>query len=464
MSTSSISPLAQSFTGVSKFATSLQSVLSRAVSIASLPLDSLNAGLNTLNSKQYALQAIETPFLNLQQSISSLQNTIKSSLLDSSVSDASTVTATVSSGALAGSYSIEVDNLGSSSSALSTSGSTAVSDPTQQSITNSASVTLTVGSSVTTITPSGSSLQSLVTAINTHASDKVQATLVNVGSNTSPDYRLSLRAVNLGADAIDLTDGSGDLISSSSTGTLASYKVAGSSSSITSNSRTVTLAPGLTLNLTGQSPSGVSTTINVLNNPAPLSSALSSFASAYNAAVDAVSAQHGQNAGPLQGDSLLQSLSQALNHLGTYSNGDPSSSLAGYGVSLDQTGHLSVDSTAFKTAANSNFAGLLSVLGTSTSSGFLKTATDLLAGIEDPVNGTIKDEQSSVTAAITAQQTRIANEQAVVNTLQTNLTAQIARADSAIASLESQVSYVTGLFAAYTGNSTTNSNNGLSTL
>ncbi len=464
MSTSSISPLTQTFTGVSKFATSLQSVLSRAVSIASLPLDSLNAGLNTLDSKQSALQSIETPFLNLQQSITSLQSTIKSSLLDSSVSDASTVTATVSSGALAGSYSIEVDSLGSWSNALSTSGSDVVSDPTTQSISSSSSLNLTVGSSTTTITPSGSSLQSLVTAINTQASDKVQATLVNVGSNTAPDYRLSLRAVNLGSDSIDLTDGTGDLISSSSAGTLATYKVAGSSTSISSNSRTVTLAPGLIVNLKGQSPSGVSTTINVLNNPAPLSAALSSFANAYNSAVDAVSTQHGQNAGPLQGDSLLESLTQTLNRLGTYSNGSPSSSLASYGLSLDQTGHLSVDSTAFNTAANSNFAGLLSVLGGSTSGGFLKTATDLLSGIEDPVHGLIRNEQSSVATAITAQQTRITNEQAVVNTLQTNLTAQIAKADSTIASLESQVSYVTGLFAAYTGNSTNNTNNGLSTL
>ena len=42
--------------------------------------------------------------------------------------------------------------------------------------------------------------------------------------------------------------------------------------------------------------------------------------------------------------------------------------------------------------------------------------------------------------------------------------AQIAKADSTIASLESQVSYVTGLFAAYNGTSSTSTSNGLSTL
>jgi hypothetical protein len=50
-----------------------------------------------------------------------------------------------------------------------------------------------------------------------------------------------------------------------------------------------------------------------------------------------------------------------------------------------------------------------------------------------------------------------------VSQLQTNLTAQISAADAAIAALESQVSYVTGLFAQFTGANSTQSN-GLTTL
>ena len=51
------------FTGVSKFATSLQQVLTRAVGIASLPLDSLEAGLTDLNNQQSAVQSLDTTFL-----------------------------------------------------------------------------------------------------------------------------------------------------------------------------------------------------------------------------------------------------------------------------------------------------------------------------------------------------------------------------------------------------------------
>lgn len=459
---SSISPLAQSFTGVSKFATSLQSVLSRAVSIASLPLDSLTAGLNNLGSRQTALQRLETPFLSLQQSVSSLQNTVKTGLLSSSISDAGIVTATVQQGALAGSYTIEVQNLGSWSTAISNAGSTPVTNPALQGISADASLTLYTGTGSTTITPGSTSLQDLVQAINTQASDKVQATLVNVGSTVSPDYRLSLRAVALGSDSIDLTDSSGDLISASTAGAPASYKVAGLATSITSTSRTVTLAPGLTVNLTGQSVTGQSTTINVVNNPAALVSAFNSLAGAYNSAVDTIAQHRGANAGPLQGDSLLQSLTRVLTQLATYNNGSAAASLANYGITLDQTGHLSINSTTFTAAANADFSGLLSTLGASATGGFLKSATDLLSGVEDPVTGSIKAETSTVTEAITARQKRIADEQAIVSSLQQNLTAQIAKADSVIASLESKVSYVTGLFAAYNGNS--NNSNGLSSL
>jgi hypothetical protein len=47
-------------------------------------------------------------------------------------------------------------------------------------------------------------------------------------------------------------------------------------------------------------------------------------------------------------------------------------------------------------------------------------------------------------------------QQTTVTNLQTNLTAQLAKADAAIARLESQVSYVTGLFAAYNGTKSSN--------
>jgi flagellar hook-associated protein 2 len=471
MATSSTSPASiasltapATFTGVSKFATSLQQVLTRAVGIASLPLNLDQAALTKLNTVQSDIQGLDTVFSTLQQSISSLQSTVTSSLLTASLSDSSTVSATVGAGAVAGTYTIAVGSLGAFSTALSNAGSPPVTDPTTQGISSSATFNLIIGAQTPiTITPASSDLQDLAAAINTQSNGQVQATLVNVGSNSSPDYRLSLQATSLGTDAIDLTDASShDLIQTSTAGTQASYQVDGSSP-ILSDSRTVNLSPGLTVNLLGQSAAGKSTTISVSDNPSALASAFSSFAGSYNAAVDSLVQYHGQSGGALEGASLLQTLSSVLTQLGNFNNGSPASALANFGITLDQVGHLSVDSTAFTNAANANFPTLLTTLGSTTTGGFLQAATKLLNGIEDPATGAIKTEEASIATQITNQQTTISNEQAKVNLLQTNLTQQISQADATLAELESQVSYVTGLLASFTGANNTQAN-GVQTL
>lgn len=452
------------FTGVSKFATSLQQVLTRAVSIASLPLDSDQQQLSSLQSTQSDLQGLSTVFSNLQQSVTSLQDTISSGLLGATTSDDSTVTATVGSGASAGTYTISVGNLGAYSTALSVAGATPVTDPTSQGISSDTSYNLSIGTTEIAINATSSDLQDLASAINSQSNGQVQATLVNVGSTASPDYRLSLQSSSLTSDTIDLQDSSGnDLISSSTGGSAASYSVDGSNA-IQSSSRTVTLSPGLTVNLIGQSASGASTTITVSNNASTLASAFSSFAGSYNAAVDAISQYHGQNAGALEGDSLLQTLTNALDQIGNYNNGSPASALANYGITLDQNGQLDVDTSTFTSAANANFSQLLTTLGGTTSGGFLETAQNLLNGIGNATTGALTTEENSVASEITTEQNTIANEQATVNQIQTNLTQQISQADSTIAELESQVTYVTGLFAQYTGTTTNNSGNGLPTL
>jgi flagellar hook-associated protein 2 len=464
-STSSVASLTAppTFTGVSKFGASLQQVLTRAVGIASLPLDSLKAGLTDLNAKQSALQSLDSTFLTLQESISSLQFTLTNNLLTASVSGPGVASANLQPGAAAGTYSIEVQSLGAYSTAISNPGAAAVKNPATQGITNSSTVTLSVGGIDTLITPASDNLSDLASAINSQTHGQVYAGIVNIGPTASPDYRLSLVATNLGPDEIALTDSSGaSLIANGTAGALASYVVGGSSGSITSTTRTITLSPGLTVNLLSQSTAGQPTAITVANDAAGLASAFRSFANAYNSAAAALRQQHGQNAGALQGDGLLQTLSGVLSQLSTYSGGSASSALANFGITVDQNGQLSVDTIAFTNSANADFHALLATLGASDSGGFLKKATDLLGNIEN-ATGLVPAAENDLARRISDQQTKVSNEQATVAQLQANLTKQIAQADAAIAALESQVSYVTGLFGQYTGATNTQAN-GLSTL
>jgi flagellar hook-associated protein 2 len=451
MSTSATSNPA--FSGQSQFAASLQQVITRAVGIASLPLQTDEVTLNSIDSRQTDLQSLDTDFSNLQSSLAGIQTALSSGSISSSVSDGSVVSANITSGANPGNYSIHVDSLGAFSTALSNPGSTAVSDPTSQGISSDTSLTLNIDGTLTTITPASTSLNDLATAINSQANGQVQATVVNVGSGNSPDYRLSLTSSNLGPSSIDLTDSSGtSLIAESNPGSLAAYEVAGQPDVLTSTSRTITLAQGLTVNLLGVSPSTDPVTITVSNNASAIASAFSSFAQQYNQAVSDLAQYHGKNGGSLEGDSIIGTLTNTLQQISSYSNGSPDSSLANFGITVDNTGILTVNSTAFNAAASSNFAGLVSTLGGTSTNGFLFAATNLLNGVEDPTAGSLKLEENTAATELAAQNTVIANEQAKISQIQANITAQMVTADAAIASLESKVSYVNGLFYSITGN------------
>ena len=452
MGSNSIPP--PTFSGQSKFASDFQQVLARAVAIASLPMQNMQNELATLQGQQSSLQGLQTTFASLQSAIQGISSSVGSVAATSS--DPQALTAAATSSALPGTYTIQVDSLGSHTTTISNAVTPAVTDPSTGNISSSPSFTLTVDGNNFTITPSGSSLDALAAAINA-AGANVQATIVNVGSNTSPDYRLAVTGNNLAADTIQLNDGTNNLLTTLSTGSPATYQVNGLSSIISSNSTTVTLAPGLTANLlqTTASPA----TITVAQSTGPLSDSLSSFATAYNAAVDALAAQHGQNAGALAGDSTVLELGQALSSINTYTGGTSGlTSLADLGFTLDSTtGHLSFDPSVLSGASQ---ATITQFLGSTASSGFLQFANNTLASAADPSTGIIQDSLNSLQTSISNESNLISQQQDQINTMQNNLQQQLANADATLSVLESQVTYMTNLFATMYPNVNTQSATG----
>jgi flagellar hook-associated protein 2 len=436
------------FTGSSSFSSDFQDVIVRAVEIASLPMDQLETSQNHLNSESTELSTISSSFSSLQNAIQSLQDATGSSSLSSSVSD-SNVSVSLGTGAVAGSYSIDVTSLGAYSSAISNAGSTTVADPSSQSITSDSSLTLTVNGNATTITPSADNLDALVDALNSQSDGAVQASIINLGSTSSPDYRLSIQSSELAADSIELSDSTGNLLNTPSTGSPATYQLDGLSTSISSSSRTITLAPGVTVNLLGQSTSGSPSTISVTSDTSAANRALSNFVSAYNSAVSALNNDRGQNTGALNGQGVISSLEQSLQQIGSYiSSSGTIRSLADVGVTFNSTGQLEFDQSTFDTNTSSNSTALFDFLGGATTGGFLEAATNAINGVEDSTTGIIATESQGIQSQLTAIGTKITADQAQVNTLQTNLTNQMASADALVASLEQQVTTLNGLFDA----------------
>src|SRR5208283_4112416 len=185
MGSSLTSPVTVTFNGTSQYASSLQQVITRAVSIASLPIVQLQSQQQTTNQQITDATTLESTITALNTALQGLSNS-GGNTQSTSLSDSSVLQANASSSALPGTYTIQVLDPGSSSSAMSSDGLTTVTDPTSQSISGSSSYTLTVGSSTYTIQPSGNNLDALAQAINSSGAG-VQATIINVGAPSQPD-------------------------------------------------------------------------------------------------------------------------------------------------------------------------------------------------------------------------------------------------------------------------------------
>lgn len=450
-STSSIT--APTFTGSSTFSSSFQQVLTRAVNMASLPMQQTQNNVNDLTNQQTALTQLESAFQSLDSALQAI-GSASSGSVSASVSDPSVVSASTTSSALPGTYSIQVDGLGSYSTAMSAAGATAVTDPTTQSISSASSFNLTVNGTSTTITPANGSLEGLASAINS-SSAGVQATIVNLGSNSSPDYRLVVTSDNLGPDSIQLSDSSSTLLGTTAAdeGTPATYRVNGSSAELQSNSRQITLSPGLTVTMldTTSQPD----TITVSADYSSLQTALSNFATAYNSAVSAVGQQTGQNGGALSGQSIVYELRDVLQSLSQYSSGSGSvASLNDLGLSVDDTGEMSFDSSTF---SGQNAAAITQFLGSATSGGFMQAATNAMSSVDDTNTGSLETEYAALQGSINQQNQLIQDDQARITQMETNLEAELTQADAAIATLQAQKTYYTELFQAeYPSNGTGN--------
>jgi len=436
--------------GSSSFAPDLQTALNRAVAIASLPIQQMTADQQKLSAQSNELNTISGLFTNLQSALQSFPSQSGASGLQASVSDQTVLQASLSGSPLQGSYTIQVLDPGSSSTALSNAGSTPVTDPTTQNIDSSTSFTLTVGTTNYTITPGSQNLNALAASINSSGA-AVQATVVNLGPPSAPDYRLALQSTNLGDVALQLSAGTTNFLTSTSTGTNASYTVNGQpSGGISSNSDTVTIAPGLSVTL---EKAGTST-VTVAANTSALSNALNSFVSTYNAAFAELQNQHGQSGGALTGDSTVLIAENSLRQLVNYSGGSGSiTSLSQLGIQFTQQGTLTIDSTALSGLSSQQITDAFSFLGDPNTGGYLQAASDTLKGLLDPTTGVFSNELQSLQTQSQREADAISAAQDRVNQISDSLSAQMAAADALIATLQNQTQFVVGLFQLPTRNS-----------
>src|SRR6266536_2824886 len=113
------------FSGNSRFASDFQTIIDRQVALASLPAAALQNEKTKLSNQSDAFKTLDTKFGGIESAVSSLESALGLGSYNYSIANNANTTvlsAALSSGVVAGSYSVEVTNLGAYAGAMSNDG------------------------------------------------------------------------------------------------------------------------------------------------------------------------------------------------------------------------------------------------------------------------------------------------------------------------------------------------------
>ena len=256
--------------------------------------------------------------------------------------------------------------------------------------------------------------------------------------NDASGSRLALVSTNSGAASnFTVSNGSGLTFTQANTGQDASLTVDGIP--IDSASNTVTGAVGgLTFNLSGAAP-GTQVTINVAPDSTQVTQAINSFVTAYNKVIGDVNAEYtvtNNQEGPLAGDPILGNLQSVMLGAGSYTNGSGVvSTLGALGISMNNDGTLTVDSSQLTDAVQNNFNAVQGFLQGTSSNGFASSLNTQLNTLVDPVSGAFTVDLQSISAENTDLQNQVNDFQTYITSRTTYLTNEYNKADVALQQL-----------------------------
>ncbi len=430
------------FTGVSKYSNDFQTILQRAVSIASLPAKALQNQQADLVQKKLLTSNLEDTVAALTSSLASLTGIGDNKGLNASSSDNSKVAVLSSTGTSQASYTItEITSIAKAASETSLVG---YADSSLTPVSTTGTVKLTVGAKDYTIqlTPQTNNVAGLRDAINNLGAG-VTASVLTTGTGSDPNY-LSVSSNSTGAAALRIVDdpagASTDLLTTNNQGANAAFKLNGVS--VVKPSNTINdVLPGISfqiLNTTG----GASVTLSLASDRTKLSNALQNFVSSFNEVSKQLDAQIGPTAGQLSGDFLIREVQNDLRQLTTFQGTGAIKNFSDLGLEVSKTGELSLNADTFNALSANQIDSAFTFVGSSING--LGSLNSKLTQLSDPITGLIKIQQDQYEAT----NTRIVNSLSDLNTRITVMQAAMAQnlqaADSLLAGLESQQSVLTG--------------------
>jgi len=420
-----------------------------------------NVALTVIQTQQTAAQTklsaygtVQNALEGFQAAAAALTSSDTYGALKTNVSG-DALTASTTDGAVAGQYSITVDQLATSQTLVTTG----LADRTSSNGTGgSITVTLSDGTTKTLdLSGKSTSLNDVISAINGDPDLGITATMINDGSSTP--YHLLLTASDSGTDAsvasisstneslqsiLGFTQGSPSANITETEATNALLHINGIA--ITSQSNQVDDAiEGVTLSLSQVDSSP--TTLSITHDDSATSQAVQNFVNAYNSLQTTIQSLTAYDTstntgGALTGDSVARNVqNQIRNVLNTTMPSGTVQSLYQLGITTDPTnGTLSLDSDKLAAAINSNPGDVQNLLGGASGIGTLANnlttsmlgTGGLLSAATDGMNQTLTDLQN--------QYTQTSNQ---IDAQMTVYQQQFTALDTLVAQMNSTSSYLT---------------------
>lgn len=424
------------FNGID-FNTILNSVMQQ----ARTPLTALETRQATFKSQLSALGKLTSQATTLQQAAKDLQQTTAGDTVAASTTDATAVSVSTGTGAIAGRYDIIVQSLAHAQVTASTGAS-----PDLNTTTVADGGSLTIGG--VDVTLSGPvTLQQLAATINGTADIGVAASVVRSGSGA---YRLVLTGKETGADQ------SFDIVNSLTGSTIAFGANAVDASdatilvnNVTASSSTNTFSdavPGVALTVL-KADAADTIGVNVTANASALKTRLETFVKSYNDLVSFTNDQQAARAkgedGNLARDPMLRQLRLGVRTALSADYGTGSVDRLGQiGVEFTQSGTLKLTASKLEAALADDPDAVLALLA-GDAGAFASVATTLDSYTAS--NGLFKNGSGRLTAQVKALDTQMAQAQDRLDKYRATLQQEYLAAEMAMSRLQSQSSALSGL-------------------
>ncbi|WP_035340967.1 flagellar filament capping protein FliD [Dickeya aquatica] len=412
----------------------------------------------SLSAQATAYSAVETAMKTLQSATTTLQN--MKTITSTAVTSTNTAfSATTDSTAVAGSYSVFVNNLAQAQSQISGAFSSA-STALVSGGTSSTSSTITISQSsqstplTITLTDDKTSLNDIRDAIN-NAGGSVNASIVNDGTS---NY-LMLTAKDTGTKSAMTISVSGSLSSSLGSSSFSEQVAAKDASftlngmAITSQSNTVTTAvSGVTINLKSASTVGsTAENLTIASNITNTKKAVQDWVTAYNNVLDVIKTQTNASTGALNGSGTVRALQQQLQSLMTNVQSSSGSLriMADMGITQDSknNGKLEIDNTILENTLKTSASSVTTFFtGDGTTTGFATQVGNFLTKTVDSSDGLLKSAKAGIETSQQNLARQITSIQDSIDATMKRYKTQFTQLNTALAKMTSTSSYLTKQF------------------